>query len=115
MAHERTSEEMAYDRKVSPLVRKLIAVCEREGIDFVLGFGIGEGQLCTSLSLRPEASSQLVLAARMLQRGITGILDLGEVGEAEPEAPAQPDFVVAEGGDGDDNPPADAEQDEDDE
>ena len=112
MAAEKSLERV-YDQKVSPHVRKLIAVCEKEGIDFVMGFGIGDGKLCTSLSLQPEAPDQLVLAARMLQRGITGILDLGEAGEGEPEAPVQPDFVVSEGGDVDDDTPADAGQDED--
>lgn len=108
MAAEKTLERV-YDQRVSPLVKKLIAVCEKEGLDFVMGFGIGEGKLCTSLSLRPEAPDQLVLAARMLQRGITGFLDLGEAGEVEPEASAQPDFVVGDGEDA----PEDARQDED--
>jgi hypothetical protein len=107
MAAEKSLERV-YDQKVSPHVRKLIAVCEKEGIDFVMGFGIGDGKLCTSLSLQPEAPDQLVLAARMLQRGITGILDLGEAGEGEPEAPVQPDFVVDDG----EGAPADAGQEE---
>lgn len=65
-------KEGVYDAEISPLVKKIIAICDREGVSFLMSFYLKDsiqGQLyCTSYKQYDCISDLLRSANKIMQR-----------------------------------------------
>jgi hypothetical protein len=51
--------EAVYDAEISPLVTKLIEICQKHDLPMFASFAFAEGQRCTTFVCSPEASESV--------------------------------------------------------